>query len=341
MNDSFIKEKVLLYKYTTLKVGGEAKYFAMISEVEDLEKIRRFASQTALSWFVFGGGSNILADDSGYEGLAIHNNIKGFQYKDIENDKVLLVCKSGEVLDEVIADTVRKGYWGLENLSAIPGTVGATPVQNVGAYGVEVKDLIKEVTCFNMLTGQTETFTNKDCDFGYRDSFFKTEKGKNYIILSVSFLLNKNPTPKLEYRDLKNKFNNVVVDQKDIREAVIKIRENKFPNWKKVGTAGSFFKNPIVSKETVDSLIEMYPGLPNYKMINGKFKLSLGYILDKICNLKGCKDGNVGLYSEQALVLVNYKEKNSKEIKRFADEIIKIVYEKTKIKITPEVFYLK
>lgn len=335
-----VKEQVPLYQYTTLKVGGVAKYFIEVNSMEDLEKAGQFAKQTALPFLVIGGGSNLLVSNKGYDGVVIYNQLKGREFISNSDGNTTLICQAGEILDEVVAECVGRNLWGLENLSSIPGTVGATPVQNVGAYGVEVADIIVGVDTYNVENNSKIFLSRRDCKFGYRDSFFKKAEGKNYIITAVHFRLENKSNPKINYTDLLKYFVNHNPTQSEIRNAIINIRAKKFPNWREVGTAGSFFKNPIITKNEAEILLVRFPELPTYETADGQIKVSLGYILDKVCNLKGYREGSVGLYSEQALVLVNYKEQNSDEIKNFVDKIIEKVFAKTKIKITPEVCFV-
>lgn len=329
-----------MHTYTTLRVGGLAKYFVTVSSIEDVEKAGLFVNQTDLPFLVLGGGSNLLINDDGYKGIVIHNQLKGREYIEHDNDSVTLICQAGEILDEVIQDTVERGYWGLENLSSIPGTVGATPVQNVGAYGVEVSDCIEYVETYHVPTSTKNNFKKTECNFGYRDSFFKTEIGKKYIITAIHFHLQKKSNTKIFYKDLNKKFFNTVPSQSEIRNEIISIRSEKFPDWKVVGTAGSFFKNPIVSKKEAEALQVVYPELPMYDVDSESVKISLGYALDKICNLKGYQLKNVGLFSNQALVLVNYGNKNAEEIKNFSELVAEKIYKETKIIIMPEVNFI-
>ena len=242
--------------------------------------------------------------------------------------------------DSLIQETVNKGLWGLENLSYIPGTVGAVPVQNVGAYGVEVSDIISQVTVLNCDTKKIEIIDNKNCNFSYRDSFFKTQLGKKSIILEVGFVLSDIPLPKLSYADLNKKFLNTPPTLELIRQEIINIRKNKFPDWKTTGTAGSFFKNPIISLASAQHLISLYPDLPTYNMFENKVKILLGYVLDKICNLRGYKIGKVSLYENQALVLVAEDKATTEEIIFFAKFVAEEVYKKTTLRITFEVTVL-
>ncbi len=332
-----ILENVPLSAHTTFKTGGVARFVVVVETVEEVGEAVRFAEQNALPHLILGGGSNLLVSDTGYAGVVIKIAIKGRTYEDLGEGKVRLVVGAGEVLDEVIADTVLEGYWGLENLSAIPGLVGATPVQNVGAYGAEVKHVIEAVEVYSVTDKKIKIFTNDECSFGYRDSIFKTEMGKNFIITAVHFLLTTNAQPNISYRDLALYFSAKEISQKNIREAVGKIRAEKFPDWKVVGTAGSFFKNPLVTKAEGERLQALYPELPMYEAGPDTVKLSLGYILDKVCNLKGFRQGKVGLYDKQALVLVQYGGASTTEVLAFVEIIKAKVAQATKIKIEMEV----
>lgn len=334
-----IEEHVNLVKYNTLQTGGKARYFTRVKSEVEVKAAAIFAQQKSLPLLCLGGGSNVLIDDEGFPGLVILNELKGREYEK-NNDIITLTCGSGEVLDEVVAETVAKGYWGLENLSAIPGTVGATPVQNVGAYGVEVSQLISKVETIDLESGETKIFSNQECNFGYRDSFFKSDAGKKYFITKVFFVLKENATPQIAYADLQKYFSDSLPAITAVRTAVIAIRSQKFPDWKIVGTAGSFFKNPFISMTEADRLKKLYPELPVYELGSDMAKIPLGYVLDKVCGLKGYKVGTVGLFPAQALVLVNYGGATASEIKNFAAEIAEKVFVKTNIIITPEVTYI-
>ena len=332
------QRNVALSKYTTLKTGGTAKYFFAVTTLDELETAIQFAKQNELPFFIIGGGSNLLALDTGYDGVIIKISLHGIVFGKPVDSVVNVTVAAGEILDNLVAETVKKGFWGMENLSHIPGTVGATPVQNVGAYGVEVSELIETVTVFDTATGKALSLTAEESQFGYRDSIFKTVMGKRYVITSVTFNLSLNSQPRLKYADLSSYF----VDcpqptQVAIREAVISIRSQKFPDWRLIGTAGSFFKNPIVSRDEVKSLLQKYPTLPVYEAGEGLVKLSLGFILDKICGLKGYQKNHVGLFHKQALVLVADTGATSVAIEEFSQEIAKKVFVKTKLKIEFEV----
>lgn len=333
-----IEEHVRLCDHTTLKTGGVVRYMVQVGTREDVEAAVLFVREQGLPYFILGGGSNVLAPDEGFPGILIKMALTGREYVTEADGSTLLTAAAGEELDAVVADTVARGYWGLENLSAIPGTVGATPVQNVGAYGVEVKDCIEAVETYHVPTMSWKTFTNDECQFGYRDSFFKSAAGKEYVIVSVRFRLSSTPVPRVSYRDLSQYFSSTPRPTlMAVREAVTIIRSRKFPDWHTVGTAGSFFKNPIVEREIADALSVLYPELPVFEVNEREKKVSLGYVLDKICGLKGYRRGAVGLYEAQALVLVNYGGATTTEIHEFVREVAAIVKEKTNLTIEPEV----
>jgi UDP-N-acetylmuramate dehydrogenase len=330
-----LQERVSLKPFTTLKVGGEAQYFVTVSSEESLIEAVSFADEHGLQVHILGGGSNTLVSDEGVTGLVIHMDMRGISHE-LQGDSVIIRAKAGEVLDDVVALTVENGWWGLENLSHIPGSIGATPVQNVGAYGVETKDVVLEVRAYDRERKEFVTLAPSACAFGYRDSIFKHEAGKKFIIVEVSFLLSIVPQPHIAYRDLASQFENRVPTQKEIREALVKIRGSKFPDWKRVGTAGSFFKNPIVTQEIFQALAVRYPDMPSYNA-EGNVKLPLGWILDKVVGVRGYSEGHISTYKNQALVLVAEEGATAHEIKTFAKKITDRVKEKTDIDVEWEV----
>ena len=333
---SRVEQNISLATHTTLKVGGLAEYFAEISSLEELKEALLFSKKTKVPLAVLGGGSNVLVGDDGYRGLVVKNNLLSIS-DTVHGDNVYLKAGSGETLDDLVKYAVSKNYWGLENLSAIPGSVGATPIQNVGAYGDEVANLITEVSAINKETTELKNFSNKDCQFAYRDSFFKTSEGKQWIITEVVFKLSLIKSPKLDYGSLSDLKYIPSLTPEKIRNEVIKIRDGKFPNWREVGTAGSFFKNPIIETNVFNKLRDQYPDIVGHAVDDSRTKVSLGWVLDKICGLKGYSKDGVCLYKEQALVLVNESAKDADTINTFADEIKNIVKEKTGILIEREV----
>jgi UDP-N-acetylmuramate dehydrogenase len=326
---------------STLKVGGVGRYLALATSNRDIKEAVDFAKTAELPFFVLGGGSNVLVPDTGYEGVVIRIGLLGRTYEQVSPTAVRATIAAGEVLDDVIAETVEKGWWGLENLSAIPGSVGAAPVQNVGAYGVEAANCIESVTVFDTVAMLERTLTKADCGFGYRDSIFKQEGGRHYIVTAVTFVLSVVPRPQLAYADLATRWGTATPSQSEIREAVIAIRGGKFPDWRTVGTAGSFFKNPIVPTAVATALKITYPELPVYDAGAGLQKISLGYVLDKICGRKGYCTENVCLYEKQALVLVAERDATATDVMHFARDIAQLVEEKIGVSIEWEVVMMK
>jgi len=344
-----MQESVNLSKYTTLRSGGQTSYFAIARDENDMKEALEFAVREGLCVHVIGEGSNILVSDQDFSGLIIKNDMKGMEWGDENLLSVFVDVKAGESWDGFVKETTRKDLWGLENLSGIPGTVGASPIQNIGAYGVEVKDSVVLIKAINKKTLEEKDFVSSDCDFSYRNSFFKTKQGRNWIILSVKFQLKKEGNAHVEYKDIAkiiqdSGFKVHELNPKDIRKIVLDIRSKKFPDLNVVGTAGSFFKNPIVSKEKYDELKKEFPDLPAYittiEVENTpiiRCKIPLAWILDNVLGKRGFKKGEVALFEKQPLVLVNFGKASSKEIDEFATEIEKEIFEKTGIKVEREV----
>lgn len=332
-----IQEGIQLKEHTTFHIGGPADYFVSVASVNELKEAITFAQERSLPITMLGGGSNMLVSDDGIRGLVIHVGILGMEYESIPPHDAIVHVGAGVMLDELVRDTVARGYWGLENLSAIPGTVGATPIQNVGAYGVEVASRISSVTALHKTSGEERVFTLSECAFGYRSSFFKTEAGKEFVITNVSFKLTKIPTPHLHYADLVRFFGDADPSQKEIRDAVIRIRSKKFPDWNVIGTAGSFFKNPFISKEAFNALRIKLPELLGYENKDGTMKIPLGWILDKVLHVRGVRVGEVGTYEGQSLVILNYGGATARDVDAFASDIEKKVYDATGVHIEREV----
>ncbi len=332
-----VRTNVPLGPLTTFGIGGPSRYYIPVSTETELEEAASYIKRLGLPFMVVGGGSNILVKTSGFAGVVIHMLITGRHYDVNDDGSVLATIGAGETLDDLIEDTVSKQWWGLENLSAIPGTVGATPIQNVGAYGREVGDLITFVRVLDIDTMSYRTLVNADCLFGYRDSIFKQAASKKFIVTQVQFKLSLKPTPLLQYPDLQKIFSNRIPTLFEIRQAVIATRKNKFPDWSQIGTAGSFFKNPIVSDEQAELLLNDYKELPVYDFEPGYKKVSLAYILDKVCNLKGFSQNGVALYEKQALVLVATRQCTAEQIIDFSEYIMSVVKEKTNITLEREV----
>ena len=318
------EEHIPLSEHTTFKLGGTARYFFRVKTLDEVREAVDFARQNSLPFFVLGGGSNLLVSDKGFAGVVIKNEMFGLSFKE-EGDDVFVTAGAGENWDNFVATVVNKGLYGLENLSGIPGTVGAAPVQNIGAYGVEVKDSVVWVEALDVRTGGVKSFTAVECGFGYRDSFFKTSEGKNYIITAVTFRLKKNGISNLSYKDLKSYFLSGTKSPTihEVRTAVLEIRRGKFPDLKTTGTAGSFFKNPIIPQAQFDELKKRFPSLPSFPFTRSNLvKVPLAWILDNILHLKGFMNGPVGLHEAQPLVLVHTGGGRAENVSLLARDVV-------------------
>lgn len=300
-----------------------AQTYFKLQKLDDLVFLRDYLQQQPGTYFILGGGSNILLPEM-YGGLVIHNNLLGvaellFEEKNETNSHVLVRAMAGVAWDKFVASSLQNGWYGLENLSLIPGTVGASPIQNIGAYGVEVKDFIEYVECFDLNTGTTIKIHNKECNFSYRNSRFKQEP--NLLVIAVVFKLRKTPKLNISYGDIANKMaliNNPT--PLDFRQCIIETRKSKLPDPKIIPNVGSFFHNPILAKDRVDKLKLEYPNLPVYKFDEYHSKVSAGWLIDN-AGFKGYKHKNVGVYDKQALVLVNYSANSRGEVLELANII--------------------
>jgi UDP-N-acetylmuramate dehydrogenase len=345
-----IQENILLAPFTTFQIGGAALFFTRVSNLVDLQAALAFAESktsengASLPVLILGGGSNVLISDEGFKGLVIKNEIWGIAEENVSENLVRIIAGAGEGWDDLVKYTVEeKGLYGMENLSLIPGTVGASPVQNIGAYGVEISDILDYVEVYNPDTKKIEKLTNSECEFGYRQSIFK-DKRKNNIILRVAFLLKKKAEISIAYKDLQKYFENRLSKPSlcDVRSAIIEIRQKKLPDFSKIGTAGSFFKNVMIPQADYDKLLKKYPLMPAFSATDKSkmVKVPTAWILDNICGFKGVRRGEVGVYENQALVLVNYGKGTAQQIKNLSDEMIASVKEKTGITIVPEVEFV-
>ena len=333
-----IQEYVDIKNHSTFKIGGRFRYFVEVENIDDLQSVYQFAKEKNIPIFVLGGGSNVVFQDGDLNVLALKIKISGFKIIREDNEVVDISFGAGEIWDKAVEKTVEMNLSGLEALSAIPGTVGATPVQNVGAYGVEVKDTIQEVEVFDTEDDKIKIISNKYCKFGYRDSIFKNEAKGRYVITSVTYRLSKS-LPKIpDYPGVKRYFldNNVNNPHvKEIREAIIYIRSEKLPNPKELPNAGSFFENPIVSKEIATTLKNKYSDLKTFPTSDGQVKIPAGWLVDKAV-LKGKSFGKISTYDKNALVLVNNGEATKEDLIKAKNEIIKIVQEKFGITLEQE-----
>ncbi len=333
-----IQTQVPLKGLSTFKIGGNASHLCVIEDKSELLSAISFAREHSLNIFVLGGGSNIVFDDSELKAFVAQMANKGKRYEKVGDEEVLVTAEAGEPWDEFVEWTVAHDFYGLEKLSLIPGTVGATPVQNIGAYGTEVKDVIESVEVFDTQSLALRTLTNKECNFEYRNSIFKSSEGKRFIVAAVTFRLKLKSIPNISYKDLSNYFkDNPNPTLRDVRSAVMEIRKGKFPDLNIYGTAGSFFKNIICNESDIVTLKNQYPELPVYRVDESKVKISTAFVLDKVCGLRGYREGDVGLFQNQSLVVVNYGNATSKDVKEFVTHIKYLVKEKTGIEIEEEV----
>lgn len=333
-----IHKNISLRKYNTFGLDFMAE--CMIQIKTEKEAIAFFRG--TISWkkplLILGGGSNILFT-SDFKGTILHPQFGGIRIEqsDRENGIVIVSAGAGVNWDNLVKWSVNKGFGGLENLSLIPGNVGATPVQNIGAYGVEVKDQILKVKTINTNDGSVKFFTNMDCEFGYRDSIFKKSKKGMYLITRVYYRLTINPVLNLNYESLKEEVNKLgMASLQNIRQAVINIRRSKLPDPEIIGNAGSFFKNPVVENSIAQRLKNEYPDMPVYPDKEGYVKVASGWLIDR-CGWKGKRSGDAGVHDRQALVLVNYGNATGKELYNLSQEIRKSVHKKFGIDLELEV----
>lgn len=331
-----IEEQVPLAGLTTFKVGGPARYVAMCRTEDDIRAALAFARERSLPFFVLGQGSNILASDSGYAGVVIRIALEGSEYVELPGGAVEATYAAGESWEAFVTEAARRGLWGIENLAGIPGTVGAAPIQNIGAYGADVAETIVRVNAVDARTGDLCTFTNEECAFMYRESRFKQER--DLIVTSVTFRLTKDGPSRLEYVDLVRvkEEGAALTNPQEIGDAVRAIRAKKFPDLSVEGTAGSFFKNPLIPKMQYDELLERYPELPGYPA-GEDIKIALAYILDKVLGLKGHRFGSARLYEAQPLVIAASRAANAFDIDMLANEVRTRVMSASGIAIEREV----
>ena len=333
-----IQKNIDLQTLNTFGLPGRARYFAELNDAAELPALcdsEIFAKYPVL-WL--GGGSNILLRGD-YPGLVVKINNKGIREIRRSDGLVLLEAQAGEIWHDFVCHTVALGLNGLENLSLIPGTVGAAPVQNIGAYGVEVKDLIDTVKCFDLVERRFVEFSNTECRFAYRDSLFKQEGKSRYVICSVVFKLSTDFILKAAYGDLAA----VLAEQcggrqptaGSVSEAVCTIRRSKLPDPKIQGNVGSFFKNPVVSAHRATELLAAHPTMPHYPQADGTVKLAAGWLIDQ-CGLKGRRIGNAAVHEKQALVIVNLGQASAADVASLADEIRTQVHQTFAVELETE-----
>jgi UDP-N-acetylmuramate dehydrogenase len=333
-----IEEDISLKQFNTFNIDAKARYFAEPSTVEEFQEILSEKKFKNTQKFVLGGGSNILFTKD-FDGLLLKNNIKGIELLKEDADFYYVKAGAGEVWHDVVMHCVNNNYGGLENLSLIPGSVGAGPIQNIGAYGVELKDRLFELDALNITDGKIYTFSNAACKFGYRDSVFKNELKGKYIITSVTYKLLKKPELNTRYGAIEKELEVMQVKNvtiKDISQAVCNIRNSKLPNPAQIGNAGSFFKNPEVSRSVFNNLKIQFPDIVGYDVDEARVKLAAGWLIEQ-CGWKGTTIGDAGVHKLQALVLVNYGDAKGNEILELSQKIIDSVKNKFGVSLEREV----
>lgn len=348
-----LQKSIALAPYTTFGIGGPAQFFCVVNNLIDLKQALAYAKKENIKYFVLGGGSNILVSDNGFSGLVLCIQNLGITFEEPTKFGVIVKISAGEIWDHVVAECVQHGLWGLENLSHIPGRSGAFVVQNVGAYGQEASQIIKEVEVFDTTDEEIKVLLNSDCDFNYRSSIFNREQKNRYIILSITLQLSEAPKPNLSYGDIAKYFEGRqadTIDQAEIRSAVIQIRNKKFPfpTEAKGGSAGSFFRGPLLSskeffqlqtkiseKFSADIFSKFQKMTDRLKVSNG-YKTPAGFLID-ICGLKGFSVGGAKINETQAAVVINATGKaTAEDILSLYQEVQTAVFKKTGVRLEHE-----
>ena len=333
-----VMTNVSLKQYTTMKLGGETRFMVTADSSGDVVSLYRNAKNENLSIFVLGGGSNVITHDEVFEGIVLLNKIKGFEIISETNETTDVKIGAGEVWDEVVEKAIELGLQGVEAMSGIPGTAGAAPVQNVGAYGQEIADTLISLEAYDSKTDTIVTISADECDFSYRNSIFRDKEKGRYCILNITLRLNK-AEPKPPYYASLQRY----IDENDIREvnlsvirvAVLNIRSEKLPDPAELPSAGSFFKNALVEKWKLEELQKEYSDIPNYAMSDGRYKIPTGWLIDK-AGLRGYRSHGMRVYEKNALVLVNDSATGYDDLAAIREEIVQIVFDKFGIKIEQE-----
>lgn len=333
-----VMTNISLKQYTTMKLGGEARYMATADSASDVVSLYRNARKENLPIFVLGGGSNVITHDEVFEGIVLLNKIKGFEVISETDETTDVKIGAGEVWDEVVEKAIGLGLQGIEAMSGIPGTAGAAPVQNVGAYGQEIADTLISLEAYDSKTDTIVTISADECDFSYRNSIFRDKEKGRYCILNITLRLNK-AEPKPPYYASLQKY----IDENDIREvnlsvirvAVLNIRSEKLPDPAELPSAGSFFKNALIEKWKLEELQKEYSDIPNYAMSDGRYKIPTGWLIDR-AGLRGYRSHGMRVYEKNALVLVNDSAMGYDDLAAIREEIVQIVFDKFGIKIEQE-----
>jgi len=337
-----IHQDTSLLHFNTFGIEAKAANFCEITCIDDLIELKTKNILDPCKLLILGGGSNILFTED-YDGLVLKNSVSGINVLRENDNHVWVKVGSGVVWHNFVIHCIDNDWGGVENLSLIPGTVGAAPMQNIGAYGEEIKNVFESLEAFEISSGDMKIFDNATCDFGYRESIFKHKVKGEYIITSVTFRLSKSDhSLNISYGAIQETLEKNAISRptiKDVSDAVIEIRQSKLPDPKKIGNAGSFFKNPTIDKIDYEALEAEFPTMPSYQLPGDQFKIPAGWLIEQ-CGWKGKKIGDIGVHENQALVLVNYGKGKGVEIKKLALEIQKSVSDKFGILLSPEVNFV-
>jgi len=336
-----IERNISLKKYNTCGIDVLANTFIEINHSSDIAKLAKQYPKLPQPVYILGLGANTLFTND-FKGTIVHINTKGINIVSEDDSSIYIKVKAGEIWDDFVTFCIHNNYYGVENLVAIPSTVGAVPIQNIGAYGVEASDVIHEVYYTNLDDAKSYIINKKSCNFSYRDSIFKNKLKDKIIISEVVFKLSKHPSFKLNYGQVQNELIKAKIDNPKIEEIahiIRKIRSTKLPDYKINGNAGSFFKNPIISIKKYNILLEKFPNIVSYKIDNFKMKIAAGWLIDN-ANLKGYKYGDAMIHSKQALVIVNNGKAKGEDFKKLSEYIQKRILEIYDINIFPEVIII-
>ncbi len=326
--NNMIQENVSLKRYNTFAIDVKAANFAAFRSVDELQTLLRSELAKNSPILLLGGGSNILLT-ADYDGLVLRNELNGIEIIREEDDSVFVKTAAGEVWHDLVLYCISEGLGGIENLSLIPGSVGAAPMQNIGAYGVEIKDVFEELQALNRETLEVETFKSEDCQFDYRESVFKRDFKDSYVITSVTLRLSRNHQLNTSYGAVEDELTASGISNptiRDVSEAVIKIRQSKLPDPEEIGNSGSFFKNPVISASKFRDLKERFPEVANYPLPNGDVKIAAAWLIDQ-AGWKGKTFDNYGVHKNQALVLVNYGNAEGSAIYQLSEDILESILE--------------
>lgn len=333
-----IQENISLKPYNTFSIDAKARYFSTYNTTDELRELLNYKPENTNYKFILGGGSNVLFTKD-VDGVVLKTELKGIELIKEDAHHYYLKVAAGENWNELVMHCIRHNFAGIENLSLIPGNVGASPIQNIGAYGVELKDVFESLEAIKRNDLSVHTFSANDCAFGYRDSVFKKKYKDEFVILTVTFRLNKQPRFNISYGAVEQELEKMKVEElslKTISQAVINIRTSKLPDPKKIGNAGSFFKNPVITATHFNKLKNTYENLPGYAGDETHVKVAAAWLIEQ-CGWKGYRNGDAGVHEKQPLVLVNYATAAGKEIYDLSSEIIESVTEKFHIELEREV----